>query len=292
MKIYTFVDDSWYDNPACDCCEGDWMECYNSDDTDHSLGSAHSTEDCWQQVIISEIGRWNIPEDYETQLYEMSLDELKQEAQNLNISSMRARKLVCGVGVNDADYTVDIRELVNGKQKLVWLCPFYDKWTSMLKRGYSKNFKERCPTYNGVTVCEEWLTFSNFKAWMETQDWKGKELDKDILVKGNKIYSPETCVFVDKIINNFIIERGNDRGEYPIGVNFHKASGSFVAQCSNPFTGKREHLGLYCTPEQAHKTWLARKLEFAYMLAAEQTDKRIAKALIDKYSNYEEMLNE
>lgn len=86
MKTYYFKDDSWWDNPPCDCCEPYLMTAYNSDKTDPSLGTAHSEEDCWMQAIISEIGRWNIPDDYEERLYEMSLEELKQDATTLNIT--------------------------------------------------------------------------------------------------------------------------------------------------------------------------------------------------------------
>lgn len=52
---------------------------------------------------------------------------------------------------------------------------------------------------SGCSVCEEWLTFSNFKRWMEQQDYEGKALDKDLLVSQNKTYSSETCVFVPRI---------------------------------------------------------------------------------------------
>ena len=77
----------------------------------------------------------------------------------------------------------------------------------MLQRCYSESHLVRQPTYKGCSVCEEWLTFSNFKSWMEQQDWEGKQLDKDLLVYKNKIYSPETCVFVSSVINSFFVEK-------------------------------------------------------------------------------------
>ena len=81
-------------------------------------------------------------------------------------------RLVAGVGINDADYTLSITEslgYVDGKrkQKLIWRCKFYATWKSMIERGYSNKVKERSPTYEDVSVCEEWLTFSKFKAWLE-----------------------------------------------------------------------------------------------------------------------------
>ena len=142
--------------------------------------------------------------------------------------------LVYGVGINDANYTVSIKEeapKVNGKQnrKLIWICPFYNRWKNMIARCYSKT---KHTTYKDVTCCEEWLTFSNFKSWMETQDWRGKVLDKDFLSsKNNKVYSPETCVFIDPALNSFILDSAKSRGKYLQGVDFHKHTQKFRARC-------------------------------------------------------------
>lgn len=154
----------------------------------------------------------------------------------------------------------------------------------MLHRAYDSKAQVRRPNYVGCSVFDEWLTFSNFKLWMETQDWEGKQLDKDILVPGNKVYSPETCVFVTAVLNVFLTLRGSDRGAYLVGVNWHKASGKFVAQCSNPFTRKREYLGLFHTEEAAHEAWRKRKHELACQYADMQTDSRVAKALRTRFS--------
>lgn len=202
---------------------------------------------------------------------------------------MSKKKLMCDVGINDADYTVMIQEIVGyvdgkRKRKLIWACPFYMTWASLLKRCYSEKYQARWPTYIGCSVVEEWKTFSNFKYWMEKQDWQGKQLDKDLLHPGNKEYGPDACVFVSQMVNKFVIESDASRGEYPIGVCWHKGVNKFKAQCCNPFNGKQEHLGLFTCPNEAHKAWLKRKQELAILLAAEQTDERIAKALVDRYS--------
>lgn len=202
---------------------------------------------------------------------------------------MKPKKLVCGVGINDADYDVQKFETigyVDGKQKRkkVWVCPCYRTWASMLNRCHSAKYQESYPTYKGCTVSEEWLTFSNFKNWMEQQDWKGSQLDKDILFEGNKIYSADTCVFVTPSVNSFTTDRGAARGEWMIGVIWHKAAKKFQAQCRNPFTKKREHLGYFTSELEAHRAWLKRKLELAHELAAIQTDHRVAKALIDRFN--------
>lgn len=204
---------------------------------------------------------------------------------------MKSKKLVYGVGINDADYVVQEFETigyVNGKRKrkLIWQCPYYRVWKGMLVRCYSSKTQERCPTYKGCSVSEEWLTFSVFKKWMEKQDWEGMQLDKDLLFEGNKIYSAETCVFVTKVVNTFTVDSGAARGEWQIGVCWNKEHEKFKARCRNPFTKKNEHLGYFTCELEAHKAWLKRKLELAYELAAIQTDQRISKALIDRFTNY------
>lgn len=201
----------------------------------------------------------------------------------------KPRKLVFGVGTNDADYVVVKFETVgyvNGKQKRkqVWICKYYKTWKSMLDRCYSARSLERDPTYVGCSVSEDWLTFSNFKQWMMEQNWEGLQLDKDLLIEGNKIYGPDTCVFVTQTVNKFTTDRGAARGEWMIGVSLHKQTGKFVALCRNPFTKKLEYLGLFACEQQAHEAWRKRKLELAHKLAVIQTDPRVANALIQRYS--------
>ena len=199
-------------------------------------------------------------------------------------------KLLFGVGINDADYVVKIQEdldKIDGKRRRVqiWCCPFYTKWKQMLTRCYSKNYQERRSRYVDCFVCEDWLRFSNFKSWMETQDWEGKELDKDLLVRDNKTYSPETCVFVSRQVNQFLVESNSVRGEYPIGVSWHKDVKKFRASISTK--GQRKQIGYFNTIEEAHKAWLEAKIEAAYELATEQDDPRVAAAIISRYEQYE-----
>ena len=121
---------------------------------------------------------------------------------------------------------------------------------------------------------------------MVEQDFEEMQLDKDILFSGNKVYSEETCVFVPKVVNMFTTDSGASRGELLIGVCWHKGVGKYQSRCCNPFTKKQEHLGLFVNELEAHQAWLKRKLELAHLLAAEQTDERVAKALIARYTNY------
>ena len=201
----------------------------------------------------------------------------------------KPKKLVYGVGINNADYVVQKFETVgyvNGKRKrkMIGACPYYQAWASILSRCYSAKALERNPTYAGCTVAKEWHTFSNFRDWMMTQDWEGKQLDKDLLFEGNKIYSADTCVFVTPLVNTFTLDRGAARGKWLIGVCWNKEKAKFESRCSNPFTKKLEYLGLFTCEHEAHEAWRKRKLELAHLLAAEQTDPRVAKALIERYS--------
>jgi hypothetical protein len=192
-------------------------------------------------------------------------------------------KLTYLVGINDAEYAVDRYEKIYGKRIHVWRCQFYNTWQNMLRRCYSTKFQSSRPTYAGCSVSKEWLTFSNFKLWMEDQDWNGKHLDKDILIAGNNVYSQYGCVFVDKLTNSFLVDSGASRGEFPIGVCFSKSNGKLVAQCGNPFTGKQEYLGYFADKESAHLAWRKRKYELALLLAERQSDARVAKALRERF---------
>ena len=191
------------------------------------------------------------------------------------------RKKVYGVGINDADYNVYEYEL--GKR--VWVCPFYRTWNSVLERCYSERHHAIKPTYKDCTVCDEWLIFSNFKAWMEQQDWEGKQLDKDLLKVGNKTYCPQWCIFVHRKINSFVTDRGNDRGEHMIGVHLYKDKGKFGSFIRNTFTGKLEYLGLFTDELEAHLAWKTRKHQLACELADSDlvTDERLAEALRTRY---------
>ena len=198
-------------------------------------------------------------------------------------------KLVYGVGVNDLGYKIHVREELTkngGKRiwKTVFLCKYYVVWRDMLKRCYSKKYLESKPSYVGTSVCSEWLSATAFKKWMEQQDWHGKCLDKDIIAPKSKLYSPETCAFVLAATNSFVTARDACRGEYPVGVSLYERTGKYRARCENPFTGKKEHLGYFLTPEDAHEAWRERKHELAQLVAATESDIRVVEALKKRYS--------
>lgn len=192
--------------------------------------------------------------------------------------------LVYGFGINDADYPVSKYKMVDGKCKMIWRCQFYMIWKEMLARCYSPRIHKTHKTYVGCSVCPEWKRFSAFKEWMEAQDWQGKCLDKDILVEGNKVYSPETCVFVTQQMNNFLTGSGKNRGAYPNGVILDKQKGKFRASCCDPIAKKREHVGYFDTPGEAHAAWRNRKHELACRYALQVNNNRLAEALRSRFA--------
>lgn len=185
------------------------------------------------------------------------------------------KSLICGVGINDADY--DTKS-----------CPIYSCWKSLIRRVFSLDFQEKNPTYEGCTIEHSWIRFSEFHSWAKTKNYQGNQIDKDLLTRGNRHYGPNTCVFVSHAVNSFLTERANSRGDWPIGVYFHKASGKFMARCNDCVDQKRLYLGIFDTPEEAHQEWLTEKKKQAKILASQQTDPRVAKALIERYENYEQ----
>lgn len=195
----------------------------------------------------------------------------------------RGKSLVYGVGINDADYSVNKTDKITGK---VTRCPFYSTWANMLKRCYNSKYQETRQKYKDCFVCEDWIRFSNFKAWMEQQPWKGKHLDKDLLVRGNLVYSPETCIFISPKVNSFLLESDSSRGKHPIGVSWNKNAELFMAYCRNVFSNKREFLGYFKDANLAHQAWLSKKRQLACRLAEEQDDERVSTALIERYKAY------
>lgn len=184
-------------------------------------------------------------------------------------------KLVLGVGINDADYNV--QPYANGKQGC---CKIYQKWKDMLRRCYSKNQKTKHPSYVGCVVSEDWLRFSNFRKWCVEQNNEDGHLDKDLLSgsRRGKLYSSQTCVLISRSLNNFLQDR--KLTTLPTGVLWKELNKKYQARCCNPFTGKRESLGMFDCEMEAHFAYAKRKREHALVFADNCTDLRIRQALL------------
>ena len=177
---------------------------------------------------------------------------------------------VYGVGITGLQPTRD----ENGKKINSYVC-----WKNMLERCYSAKFQEKCPTYKDCRVCDEWLFYPNFKSWYDNNYYeinnKTSQIDKDILVKGNKIYSPATCVFVPQFINSLFTKRQNCRGELPVGVCYHKRDKKYEASLSVFKDGKAtvKHLGCFNTIDEAFKAYKKAKEDYIKEVADEYKDK-------------------
>lgn len=165
--------------------------------------------------------------------------------------------------INDADYPVYPK--VSG---IRLLCPYYTTWSNLIKRcAEDSDYKIKKSNYKDTSCCKEWLLFSGFKGWMEGQPWMNSELDKDILVPGNDFYSEETARFIPGRINRLLVCKESN-SELPLGVHYKRISNGipnkslkpYVAQI-NTFDGGKKHLGMFSSPEEAHKAWQEAKYE-------------------------------
>lgn len=187
------------------------------------------------------------------------------------------RHLVQGVGINDCKRSATV--CINGKRKIT---KEYATWHSMLVRCYNEKYQSKFISYKNCKVCEEWLTFSNFKAWMEKQDWEGKELDKDLLGYG-KLYSPDTCCFLTKKQNYFLTYRSV---AYLFGAKRHSTCDRYEVSVQDSTGTYKSYVGLFKTEADAHEAWRKRKWEIAQILFA-GCESRIMEAINEKYGNKE-----
>ena len=176
-------------------------------------------------------------------------------------------------------YNVGIVGLINTVDDNGKRIKSYEHWKGMLRRCYSKKSEIKYPTYKDCSVCDEWLYFPNFKKWFDENyyeiDNETMCLDKDILHKGNKIYSPENCVFAPNRINVLFVKNNSKRGSLPIGVCYRKDNNKYSASL-RMFDIKNKKLGCYNTPEEVFN---------AYKIAKENYIKEVADEYKDKIPN-------
>ena len=160
----------------------------------------------------------------------------------------------------------------------------------MLVRCYSTALKKRYPTYEYCKVSENFKSYEYFYDWCQSQVGFGNDgngnpfhLDKDLLTKGNKVYSEDSCIFIPNEINLLLTKRTTSRGKHLIGVCWHNASKSFIAMV-NKNKGKSEHLGCFKTEIEAFNAYKEAKESFI----KEQAEKW--KGKIDERA-YEALMN-
>lgn len=164
----------------------------------------------------------------------------------------------------------------------------YYTWSDMLKRCYSTKRHEIQPTYKVCSVTDEWHNFQNFGKWYDANYYQIDDermcLDKDILVKGNKVYSPGTCVFVPQRINSLFVKANAIRGDLPIGVSWHKRDKVYSSTCSDG-KGKAKYLGYFSTAEEAFAAYKLHKENYIKQVAEEYKD-NIPNKLYSAMINY------
>lgn len=170
--------------------------------------------------------------------------------------------LVEGVGINDRTYPVSKNGIITKE---------YSLWNNMLIRCYNIKCQEKHPTYINCSVSDNFKMYSYFYEWCQNQigfNIDDYHLDKDLLLKYNKIYSEDNCVFIPKNLNVLLTKSTAARGILPIGVTKH--SNKFRARCS--VNGIRKHLGSFDTPELAFNAYKAFKEEHIKELAEKYED--------------------
>ena len=175
-------------------------------------------------------------------------------AQN-NVPQYGRRRMVFGVGINDSNKAISKGRTRSDDD--------YYIWHGMIQRCYDRKFQDEHPTYKDCTTCEDWKYFSNFQKWFSEPDngyKKGYHLDKDILVKGNKIYSPQTCCFVPVEINSLFTKTNKLRGDLPIGVQ-HYANGRYRVFLQ--YRGYPKYLGVFDDKHEAFMVY--KKAKEAYI---------------------------
>jgi hypothetical protein len=188
---------------------------------------------------------------------------------------------VFGVGILGAKYPSKVNGVITKE---------YNLWCSMLERCYSDVYKKQKPTYEGCEVSENFKSYEYFYEWCNKQIGFGNDgngnpfhLDKDLLIKGNKVYSEDSCIFIPSEINLVLVKRTALRGEYLIGVHWSKKDKTFVAQVSKN-KGKPEHLGFFNTEIEAFNAYKQTKENYIKELANKwkgKVDPRAYEALMN-----------
>lgn len=181
-------------------------------------------------------------------------------------------KLSYGVGYNSGG---EYKSTVNNKVTKAHIA-----WLSMMRRCYDSNFHKDNHTYKDCVACPDWNDFQLFARWFYNHPYSnlGYDLDKDLLVVGNKLYSPETCCFVPHELNQLLVDSGKIRGKYPIGVSWQKQISKYRAYVT--IENKQKHLGTFHCPNEAHQAYVVAK-EAHVKVKANQWRDRIAPEVFD-----------
>ena len=182
----------------------------------------------------------------------------------MGVKSLQDRTIPSVYGVGYLGCNLELKTTYNGKK-----CNIYTQWKNMIERCYNEKFQQLRPTYEGCTVSDEFKDYSKWREWYDKYPYKQDDwqLDKDLLAKGNKIYSSETCVFLPHIINSVLTKSNKTRGKYLIGVYFDTHNNKFKSYLSK--RGKKMSLGYFENEMDAHLAYKTAKEEYLKELAEE-----------------------
>ena len=236
---------------------------------------------------------YNKEDNYYRNLYPLNQEQYRIVKRHFNKTGDDSEQFILNV-INDIKYKPDdwskkcMIPIVAGvgylgSSDVDYKSKSYLRWSDMLQRCYNAKLHERSPRYIGCEVCEEWKNYSNFKVWWDEHKPNcNADLDKDILFKGNKLYSPETCVFVPHEINTLFVNNNGNRGDLPVGAYYDKERGKYRANMT--FMGRSIKLGTFETAEEAFTRYKVYKEDFIKDIAEQYKDKIPQKA-------YQAMLN-
>lgn len=185
---------------------------------------------------------------------------------------------ICGVGyIGVGKFSAYIKGHVASQEYLIW--------HGMMRRCYDDEFLKNNLTYLGCSVCESWHNFQNFSEWYVGQKGysDGWQLDKDLTVLGNKVYSPETCSLIPREVNNLLVNSKAKRGEFPLGVYWDKKKRKFIARISRG--NGVEHIGCYTQPEVAFAAYKVIKESYIKEVANKHKD-ILSDAMYSNLINY------
>ena len=193
------------------------------------------------------------------------------------------------MNITGANNTEKYKSVVDGK-----VTKEYRSWKNLKTRITNEKQLEKYPNYKNCSICDDWLIFDNFAKWHKENYYEIDNevmcLDKDILIKGNKVYSPETCIYVPNSINVLFTKSNKMRGDFPIGVYYEKDSKKFKSQLSyqeyRNSKKKRKNLGRFDTYEEAFNKYKIEKEKYI-KIVADRYKNEIPLKLYNAMYNYE-----
>ena len=192
--------------------------------------------------------------------------------------SISARKPIYGVGINDAPFITNCK--IGGK---VHSHPAYVAWKNILTRAFDQSYAARFPSYRGVSVCAEWVRFTSFLSWWKMHHRDGWQLDKDLLYKGNKTYSPSTCIYIPSWINSFTLTGPANNSTGRVGAFYCEKRRKYTSMCGHPISGEKVRLGYFDSELEARYFWLKKKASIANELKPlmDEIDPRIYRTILE-----------